>query len=156
MENSTKIALLASLFVYISCGNNLKECQDCTTNKDSLIFIDKDDEVYVRLKAKDRHPMKQEKLKANNYYEFYNFVYIYSLDKEVRVKDIIDQKSFKIINSSYFEDDKFIYFSPTLPGDHFNLLDKKEYVKFSKDKYTVYSRYGTFHLGDPIEARNIK
>ncbi|WP_188617513.1 hypothetical protein, partial [Cloacibacterium rupense] len=97
MENSKKLILFSLiLFTFISCHKNLKECQECKTDKDSLIFVDRETkEVYIRLKAIEYHPKLEEKLKANNYYSFYNSVNIYSLNKSVNLSEIIDQKSFK-------------------------------------------------------------
>ncbi|MFP3663299.1 hypothetical protein SB768_33210, partial [Burkholderia sp. SIMBA_043] len=68
MENSKKLILLMILFSIISCEKNLKECQTCETNKDSLIFINKDkNEIYFRAKSIDRHPKLQKRLHDNNY-----------------------------------------------------------------------------------------
>jgi hypothetical protein len=149
MENPKKLILFIVLLLIVSCQQNLKKCQECETDKDSLIFVDKkNNEVYVKLKAVERHPKLEEELKANHYYNFYNSVHIYFLNKNVPLGEIIDQKSFKRINDCYFEDSNFIYFTPHIPtGDYFNILDRKENVKFSTNKDTIYSRYGNFYKG---------
>ncbi|WBV59452.1 hypothetical protein PFY12_10320 [Chryseobacterium camelliae] len=155
MENSKKIILLALLFIIISCKKSVKECQNCETNKDSIIFIDKDlNEIYFRTKAIERHPKLEKSLKANNYYVFYNRVNIYSLNKEVNLQEIINVESFRKINSYYFEDSEFIYFVPQNPtGSYFNILDKKENIKFSKSKDTIYSQYGIFYKGNLVTQK---
>lgn len=155
MENSKKIifAILILSFVF-SCkqNENLIECKDCVSfKKDSLLFIDKKDKlIYIRLKSVDYNPSLSEKLKVNNYYSYYNYVYIYSLTKSLPLNEFIDIKTFKKIdkNGNYFEDKNFIYFSPYMPvGNYFNLIDKIESIKFSSCKDTMYSRYGTFYRG---------
>jgi hypothetical protein len=147
MENSKKLILLALSFIIFSCEKNLKDCQNCETTKDSLIFVNKDqNEIYFRTKNIERHPNLGKKLHANNYYEFYNTVNIYSLNKDVSLKEIINIESFRKINNFYFEDNEFIYFVPQNPtGNYFNILDKKQNIKFSKNKDTIYSRYGVFY-----------
>lgn len=149
MENSKKLILFVICFAIFSCQKSLKNCENCETNKDSLIFVDKKTkEIYVRLKAVELHPKLEKELKANRYNVFYNTVNIYSLDKNVSLKEIIDQRSFKRINNYYFEDSNFVYFTPQDPiGNYFNVLDKKENVKFSQNKDTLYSKYGNFYNG---------
>lgn len=150
MENSKKLILLALSFLIISCEKNLKDCQNCETTKDSLIFVNKDqNEIYFRTRSIERHPKLEKKLHANNYYEFYNTVNIYSLNKNVSLKEIINIESFRKINNFYFEDNEFIYFVPQNPNDnYFNILDKKQNIKFSKNKDTIYSQYGVFYNGN--------
>ncbi|MFY1048091.1 hypothetical protein [Chryseobacterium sp. GP-SGM7] len=159
MENSKKLILTLILLIFVSCNkNNLRICQECITTNDSLIFQDKKtDELYIRLKAIDHHPSMEKELKANNNYAFYNYVNIFPIGKNVKVKEIINQKSFRKINDNYFEDNELIYFTPSDPkGDYFNILDRKEFVKFSKNKDTVYSRYGIFYKGALIGSKDNK
>ena len=99
----------------------------------------------------------EKELKANNNYTFYNYVNIFSIGKNVKIKEVINQKSFRKINNNYFEHDGLVYFTPSDPkGDYFNVLDRKEFVKFSENKDTVYSRYGVFYRGTLIESKNNK
>lgn len=158
MENSKKLILLALSFIIFSCEKNLKDCQNCETTKDSLIFVNKDqNEIYFRTKSIERHPKLEKKLHANNYYEFYNTVNIYSLNKDVSLKEIINIESFRKINNFYFEDNEFIYFVPQNPtGNYFNILDKKQNIKFSKNKDTIYSRYGVFYNGILLNKTSLR
>lgn len=157
MENSKRLILIFILLIFISCNNiSEKNCQRCTTTKDSLLFQDKEkNELYIRLKATERHPSMEKELKANNYYIFCNYVNIYSLGKDVKIKEVINQKSFRKINAYYFKDNELVYFTPSDPkGDYFNVLDRKEWVKFSKNKDTLYSRYGIFYKGILIDEED--
>ena len=162
MENS-KIILLIVIILLFSCkqkhNRNLKDCVKCIELKDSLLFIDKNSgDIYVKIKSVDLHPSLTEKLKANNYYSYYNCVYLFSLDKNVHLNEFIDIKTFKKIdkNGNYFEDKNFVYFSPYMPiGDFFNLIDKKENVKFSLNKDTLYSKFGTFYRGVLIDSKKL-
>lgn len=97
MENSKRLILTFILLIFISCNNiSEKNCQRCTTTKDSLLFQDKEkNELYIRLKAIEHHPSMEKELKTNNNYAFYNYVNIYSIGKNVKVKEVINQKSFK-------------------------------------------------------------
>ena len=118
----------------------------------------KSNSLYVRVRTVNFNPSQIVKIKANKYYSFYNYVYIYSLDKSVPLKDFIDVNTFRKIdnNGNYFEDKYFIYFTPYNPvGYYFNLIDKKENVTFSKNKDTLYSKYGTFYKGVYINYKNL-
>lgn len=151
MENSKRVILFLIILMSISCNKSLKKCQDCETTKDSLVFYDNNN-VYIRIKAIYMHPKLEKELKANNYYEYYNRVFIYGLGKDVCLKEIIDRESFKKISDNYFEDINFVYSTPHIPkGDCFNLIDRKENIKLSRNKDTLYSKFGTFYRGDIIE-----
>ncbi|MDI9309512.1 MAG: hypothetical protein QM535_04805, partial [Limnohabitans sp.] len=88
MENSKRVILFLIILMSISCNKSLKKCQDCETTKDSLVFYDNNN-VYIRIKAIYMHPKLEKELKANNYYEYYNRVFIYGLGKDVCLKEII-------------------------------------------------------------------
>jgi hypothetical protein len=163
MENSKKVILIIIILsLFLSCKHkiteNLLECKDCESiKKDSLLFIDKKNNVlFIRVKSVYLNPSLLKKIKANNYRSYYKYVYLYPLEKSVSLKELIDIKTFKKIdvNGNYFEDKNFVYFTPYMPvGNYFNLIDKKEYVKFSLNKDTLYSKYGTFYRGVLINTK---
>lgn len=132
---------------------DLIECKKCRPIKDSLLFIDNQNNILIRLEAVEFHPSMQKKLEANNYYTFYQYAYMYEKDTIFDLKNIIDLNTFKKIKNSknFFEDKNYVYSTPYLPiGRYFNVIDKKAFVKFSTNADTLYSRFGEFYKGIKI------